>query len=61
MAISGGSAWQQGYRAAPGRRLDRPPGLEQPRIASRRGDQQALEYVKRLRKDFQIKIAEDRL
>ncbi|GAB2996298.1 peptidylprolyl isomerase [Arenimonas maotaiensis] len=26
-----------------------------------RGDQQALEYVKRLRKDFQIKIAEDRL
>lgn len=26
-----------------------------------RGDQQALEYVKRLRKDFQVKIAEDRL
>ena len=26
-----------------------------------RGDQQALEYIKRLRKDFRIKIAEDRL
>ena len=30
-------------------------------LAQLRGDQQALEYVKRLRKEFQIKVAEDRL